>query len=555
MRCLSRLACFAAIALALAGATCRFPTDKSDAVFVTLVAPSGVVLRGQDVDVYARAWRVLGTDTQSVANVDFAFYTSSSATARVEETCCGYATVTGVNSGVVNIVARAVAFERATQGDLVLRVSDPLEIDSVRPAPVRHGQVVTVYGVGVDSMFLASLAGVTLIEYPFSRARDPLTGFGRISFWVPPPARSDQLFYLGAGVFGTAVDTTDVVFEDVFEPNDTVASFVDLDLGGPWPGTVLAPILFLNPGLAFEPQPRDVEGDDWFKFERADTTRPTTFFVNYPSFGQDTLTRTFLLDSLGFNGAFQFDDSVTLVGSKWHICKNSTFQPEQVSRESTVVALKELPSPRMSIITFFSHPQRYGLTVVDGYITADPRIVADRFEENDFCTFADRPAQRIVLGANQGVADTLTIDNAFEIDWYRLDVTPGAFQSVFIATRARPFVVGRDSSDIDVYVLTVPGSTGSGVDVIAKGVNAGSNESLGLALAAGSYYVAVTDFAGVATRYSMCVRVALSGCTPPAAPPVMPGAPRARTTSPVLSGAAPAVRLAPTDPLGRVRRP
>ena len=37
-------------------------------------------------------------------------------------------------------------------------------------------------------------------------------------------------------------------------------------------------------------------------------------------------------------------------------------------------------------------------------------------------------------------------------------------------------------------------------------MNAGSTENLILGLSAGSYYVAVVDYAGVAMRYSMCIK-------------------------------------------------
>src|SRR6266540_2451074 len=172
MRCSRWHTLLAAFVTALTASTCAFPTDKSDAVLVTLDAPSLVVLRGQDMSVFARAWRVIGADTQAIANVDFAFYTGSSSIARVEKDCCGYATVTGVNSGVVDIFARAVAFEQAGQGDLVLRVSAPLEVDSVRPQFVRYGDTITVFGVGVDSIVLASIGPGTLFPYPFSAKKD-----------------------------------------------------------------------------------------------------------------------------------------------------------------------------------------------------------------------------------------------------------------------------------------------------------------------------------------------------------------------------------------------
>src|SRR6476620_3448917 len=99
---------FVLLAVALVGVTCAFPTDKSDQIIVTLQAPSQVVLRGQEMSVYAQAFHVVGTDTQPVTNVDFAFLSGSGSTATVQNDGGGYATVTGVNSGSVDIIARAV---------------------------------------------------------------------------------------------------------------------------------------------------------------------------------------------------------------------------------------------------------------------------------------------------------------------------------------------------------------------------------------------------------------------------------------------------------------
>ena len=514
---------FVFIAAALGGVSCAFPNDNSDKVFVTLQAPSHVVLRGQEVSVYAQAWRVAGTDTQAITNVDFAFSSGSGSVARVDKDCCGYATVTGVNSGNVDIIARAVSFEHAQEADLSLRVSNPLEIDSVRPATVHYGALLTVYGVGVDSMFLASLNNVALIEYPFSRLRDSM-GNGQISFWVPPPARTDSLAYLGAGVFGFDTVPTVVLKDDVYEPNDTTPSPINLDLGGPWPGTALAPFVFLNPALAFEPQDRGAAGEDWFRFSTNDTTQALTFFINYPSTGDTSAstTRTFLLDSLGYdaNGSPSLDpiekffgrDSADFISSDFQRCKGFEFSPAQAQRESTTVALRTLPSHRLHVMTFFTRPQRYGLAVVNGYVTADSRIQPDKYEENDMCHYTDsipgrpNPPSRIHV-STAGFSDTMNIDNPFETDWYRIEVPPhAAGDSVLFRIRSRPFVpAARDTSDIDIYVETVPGSTGP-LNEVGSSVNAGSAEDLMLDLPAGSYYVGVVDYAGAAMRYSMCIR-------------------------------------------------
>src|SRR5258706_7481843 len=144
-------------AVALAAATCAFPTDNSPKVLVLIEAPHTFVLRGQEMSVHARAIRIVGTDTVDVPNVDFAWASGSGALATVTQDCCGYATITGVNSGLVDIVASAVNFNQATAGDLSLRVANPLEIDSVRPRIIRYGGLLTVYGIGVDNHFPARL--------------------------------------------------------------------------------------------------------------------------------------------------------------------------------------------------------------------------------------------------------------------------------------------------------------------------------------------------------------------------------------------------------------
>lgn len=507
---------FIALGLVASAVTCTFPSDRSNEVIVLIEAPHTFLLRGQEMSVHARAVRIAGSDTVDVPNVDFQWSSGSGGTARVDKNAGGYATVTGVNPGRVDIIARAIAFEKSTDGDLNIRVANPLEIDSVRPRAMHYGQVATVYGIGVDSIFVASLGGADLIEYPFSRVRNDTSGDARMSFWVPPPARSDNLFYIGAGVFGIADSVTTIIDSaDIFEPNDTNPALVNLDAGVPFPQ--VPNLLFINPALSFEPVERGTETEDWFKFLRADTTQSTTFFVNYPSFG-DTTTRTFLLDSLGFSGFYTFRDSVQFVGSNWDYCKGSRFTPLRVPRESLIVALKGLPSSSISIITFFQRPQRYGLRVVNGYVTSDSRIGPDQYEENDMCRYVDQGPARISLSAP--FSDTLTIDNPFDVDWLRIDIPGSGLQAVQFGLNSRPFPGETDFSDIDLYVLTVPGSSGFDVSEVGSSLNGGSSEGLSLGLTGGlSYYVAVVDYAGVPERYSLCMAVFPAGCVTIPAPP------------------------------------
>src|SRR3989442_8286643 len=99
MRGLNRAIPIVSLAVALAGVSRSFPTDKSDQVFVTLDAPARGVLRGQDMSGDAQAWHGGGIDTQRIGNVDFAFSTGSSTIARGEKNTGGDANVTGAKSG------------------------------------------------------------------------------------------------------------------------------------------------------------------------------------------------------------------------------------------------------------------------------------------------------------------------------------------------------------------------------------------------------------------------------------------------------------------------
>jgi len=95
---------------------------------------------------------------------------------------------------------------------------------------------------------------------------------------------------------------------------------------------------------------------------------------------------------------------------------------------------------------------------------------------------------------------------------------------VLIRLQGRPFVAAQDSSDLDIYVLTVPGSTGT-LTKVGSSVNAGSTENLMVNLAAGSYYLAVVDYAGVAERYSLCIQEIPALATARSCTLILPGPP------------------------------
>ena len=210
--------------------TCVFPTERDASVHVSLT-PVYILFRGNDTVVTARAWQMVGSaDSQPISNVVFVWTSSDPSVATVDNV--GH--VVGVKSGTVVITAAAANFDKQARAATdTLRVAAPLEIDSVRPKTVRYGEILSIYGVSADSIVSASLHGAALIRVPFGDTVFP-SGTARSRWWVPPPARTDSLFFLGitgsSGVLGYVHgDTTTVIERDLFEPDDTVPRLLDLD--------------------------------------------------------------------------------------------------------------------------------------------------------------------------------------------------------------------------------------------------------------------------------------------------------------------------------------
>lgn len=528
MRCSSRPVSLAAIALALAfaGATCAFPDDTSVDVYVTIEYPALVVLDGDEMTIRARAWRRVGTpdtgtvDDEALANVEFTWTTSSTAVARVEAFAAGYANVQGVNPGLADITARAASFESAESATLPLRVSGFLEIDSMTPATVKWGDKLTLWGVGVQFAFLVSMTGGVLIPDTLTYVESG--GFSHMEFWVPQPARTSQLFVLGPGIFFNTPDSVTVDTVDLYEPNTLNPWLLSLDGPGPYP-TKIPSVLFFNPALAFEELPRDTTtGYDWYRFARSDTSRPLTFIMKPPA-GITDSSGLFIVfsDSILFAGGFhQPPASPTwfITSEGFYRCPRGDFGPSVLPSDSIVIALRSLPryvpgNNGFHVLNFYGQRFNYMMLAVDGYLTSDPRIQPDRFEENDICTLADDPAKLISVAPFVPFVDTLNIDNPHDLDWLRFRVTaPLASDSTTIRVRSRPFggVAGVDRSDIDLYVLDTLFNFMGAVSAV------GSRDSMRLLLPSGDYYLAVVDFVGQATRYSLCISVRF-GCVPPAA--------------------------------------
>jgi hypothetical protein len=531
MRGLNRATIVVILVMALTGVTCAFPTDKSDEVRVIIQAPSLVVIRGQQLPVFARAFRVSGADTLSVRNIVFQWISTNTNLATVQDDGGGYAQVTGVNSGTVQIMARAVAFEQADLGSLDVRVSNPLEVDSVRPSLVRFGDTITVYGVGVDSIFFAFLENnVTLFDYPIpglvaTRTRDSL-GFSSATFWVPPPARTSQLTFFGPGVFGNAPDTTRVLPFDVLEPNETAPRSINLDAGPRFPA--IPQIRFYNPALAFEIPRRDEPGIEWYRFQQS-TLPDLTLILTSPE-AQGTFA-TFLTDSLAYDpsdSSYRLGPVSWTLGPSSHFCGGILFEPAELQPESTVVALRGMPAGALHALAFYGQPSRYGLAVIQGYVTSGPGTPRDAHEEDDFCNAADARGLAATIPTT-GFRDTLTIDNPHDIDWIAFQVEGVTAQLVRFRTAS--LVPGDTLSDIDLYVLS---DAASGLVTQGSGEKTGSIEDFTLPLGPGRYYAVVVDFAGVAIPYSICFGSGTCGAAFPVSQPTV----AERATSP--KAAAPA---------------
>ncbi len=494
---------------------CSDATDSEVTTYTAIAAASPVLLRGAQQAFAASVWqRTAPGDSVEVRNVELVWTTTDPTLATVAAQDNRSAVVTGVNAGVVTLTATATGFEGAEPAHFDLRVANPLEIDSMRPAVVRWGEKVTMYGIGVSSLFFATLEGAALFPDTFSVA--VTGGLEQISFWVPPPASTGHVFALGPGLNVIAPDSTTVVRSDLYEPNELSPRAIDLDGADPVPA--VPQVRVFNPALAFEEVDRaEVAGLDWYRFSSSAPGRDLTFIFNAPTFAG--AHRTFL--SAPTTDASDLANSSWTIGSGLYHCKGYPFSVEEQPADSLLVALRNVPSGTLDLISQYFVPGRYGLAVLDGYHTAEPSIGPDRFEENDTCDFADRtflaPATQIDLTAE--FADSLTVDNPHDVDWLRFRVPGPAPQLVAIRSESRTGPgTAAEASDIDLYLLSVPGGA-LGLEPRGVSRSDGSSETLSVVLDPGDYYLVVTDYAGVPTRYALCAAVGPTCALPAGAAP------------------------------------
>jgi len=489
------LAALTIVGISAVVAMCVYPTEHDSAVHVDLTH-IGILLRGNDTAAQATAWRILGpADSQPIPNVVFTWSSSNPSIATVDN--AGH--IVGITSGTVVIRAAASNFDKGQLAAAdTIRVSAPLEIDSVVPDTARYGQVVTVFGPGADKIVLASMKGsFFLYPYPFSAQHDT-TGYGQQKYWIPPPAESDRITFIGNGIVTASPDSTHVLKRDVYEPNDTAPHRFNLDAPRPWPypGTVYNLFLVFNPALLFEPLKRgDSLGVDWYRYGHS-TARDLTIILSAPSV-HGTFS-TFVTDSLAWTGTtYALGPDSWTFGPGSHACHGLGFAPHEANGDSTIVAFKNAPAGALHAITIYRQASAYGMAVLDGYASELP---ADAHEDDNSCNAADLQGT-----LTSPFRDTLTIENPHDVDWIRFHYTNGGLgTSAQFRMHAFPGVHPDSLKDLDLYVIKVPVAGDTALQVMLADTAAGSDVNRTAGLATGDYYLAVVDFAGTTTTYEVC---------------------------------------------------
>lgn len=482
--------------------TCGFPTDESRDLSVTIETLSAVLVRGDSILVVARAWRGDPGNPTPVHGVSYG-WDSDSSVAVVSDREDGSAWIRGIDTGTTGVVATVKDYEDAQPGRLTLRVTNTVTVDRVQPDTVQYGQQITVHGTGLGRITRATLGEVNLIPVPSSFVGDS-TGLGEQRFWVPYPATSNRLLaVVEEGFSAPARDSTIVLGTDIYSAGNDEPALITLEDGGG--------VLFSNPALALTAAGAS-ERD--FHFVRADTTRPLTFIVTTYAFTAEPYVPTLSSSPLSRMPPSS-STWATGIGRQFCLAGIGTLGFRTTSPPFTVVqALTSLPSRDVYLHIAGKTAGRFGIQVIDGYRTADPRIEADGLEENDYCLAADSDVVTLPF------ADGLTIDNGFESDWLRFTLPPvgtdSSPQLVTVRTESRPFGAS-DSSDVNISVGAIPfAEFDEPPGWLGTADTRGSSERLTLELAPGDYYLLVEDGVGVPTRYSLCIGLGVDCSFPPA---------------------------------------
>jgi hypothetical protein len=531
--------CRAVALLSLLAAACSYPTDNSAGAWVTITAPP-LIIRGADTVLTAHVFLLEhGRDTVEVKNVEVTWTTGDPTLASITPLTSRTARVTGVNAGFVTITASAPTLQSSKPMALVLRVSNPLALDGISPDVVKYGEQLTVTGPGAENVDVLFLGSQALALNSFSSTKNDTLGTGTSSFWVPFPARSsDTITAIGNGVItGLRHPITVIDTMDLFDPNSSTPAVIDIDQrpyrNGSSPGTLPYYLAFFNPALYAEDPRTAPFRDDWFRFTTAHPDSAFTFVYVAPGlFGREA---TYLAAPVTASTLFTPDWSY---GSGHYNCKGNSFTPGEEFNNGFEVAFTRLPPGGVDLVSLFVDRGTYEVIIVGLYL-APNGTHPDRFGGANTCDLADsnfaNPALKIDLSST--FSDTLTIDNAFGLDWLRFHVAGPGTQTVLVKMASRKFPDITGIPSVNLYVLNVP-TTSAPLSVLQSATGGGLNKSLSVSLAAGDYYLVVHDSVGVPARYSLCMTVSASCALTPlpdvAGPASAPNVSR-RATNPYLN--------------------
>lgn len=419
-----------------------------------------------------------------------------------------------VGVGSATVTATAVGYAAAAPATRTAQVRGLLEVDSIRPATARFGEVLEIFGVGLfpDSLFSVSVGGVTA-EINAYVPQDPQTPnrLGRLFVWTPPPAeRRSALTVLGFNGGLVFPESLEVIQRDVYEPNDVTPA----DLGA-------IPLGLRNPGLAFEARIR-TEADvavDWYKFMNTEA-RDRTVVVFSEMVGAESFL-VVLTDSLFFDVSvpdFRFGSRAWTIGREIYRCGGLQVtqlgEPQpfaEVPFPFFISALGDLPAGEYHLFVPFAaqgDPSSYELLVLPGYVTLG-NVGRDLLEENDYCD---------VAAPLPSGTTSLTLDNPHDIDWFRFTVPTGLVYN-FAARND-----GTANADLDLYL--VADFRPDSLVLMRNATTAGDADEVisNQLLPAGDYFLVVFDFAGIPTGYTLTTSFAAppAGALPSAAAMVTP---------------------------------
>lgn len=480
------------VLVAWAAVSCVVPTDGENDLQVILAAIPDLLLS----DSLRLSAEVVDGEGTAVRHAVVAYTSSDPTIFSVDST----GLLRALTPGSATLTVTAIEFEDADPFIQAIRVRGRLEVDSVLPREVRFGELIAIYGVGLDSASIIAIqvGGVDAVASSFVPA-DTLKpqGEGVLRVWVPPPAaRRSTVNVIGFAGVVLHPETLIVQQRDLYEPNDTAPPHL-----GP------IPFGFRNPALAFERKVReegvavaDRQPADWYTFENTTTQDRTIIFfsenVGAQSFG------VFLTDSLRWRpllNTYDVGPDSWTIGLETYLCGGLGLtrngEPagiKEVLFPFSILALKDLPAGTYHILApYFAsgQPASYELLIASAYLSLLP---PDAAEENDYCDLA-KPL-------TAGATANLTIDNPHDIDWFSIS-NPGGV--------ARPFTVSVSTSteDADLDLYLVADFRPDSLVILDVAADAGKTETITGMLPPGDYFVIVVDFPGVPAEYTMTTTV------------------------------------------------